>query len=114
MADGTLRGNRLGGSSSREQDRGHGYAPRRLVTFTCPAEHTTRVPFADEAELPQRWECGTCGAGAERDGQRAGDRPEPRSTVKTHLEQLMSRRSPAELQRLLDEALSQLQARRSA
>ena len=56
MADRVLRGSRLG-AVSYETDRNHDLAPRRGTRYACPKGHDFEVPFSDDAEIPQTWEC---------------------------------------------------------
>lgn len=118
MADGALRGTRLG-STSYESDEGVDFAPRQMTLYDCPAGHVTSVPFAEEAEIPYDWECGTCGQPAVlRDGVAPERKPE--KPVRTHWDMLLERRSIAELEEVLAERLDVLrqmrggQVRRSA
>lgn len=103
MADGALRGTRLG-STSYESDAGVDFAPRRMTTYDCPAGHETTLPFAEEAEIPYYWECATCGQPARL---RNGVEPErkPEKPVRTHWDMLLERRSIAELEDVLAERL---------
>ncbi len=106
MADGALRGTRLG-TTSYESDAGVDFAPRRLTTYECPQGHETKLPFAEEAEVPYDWECAICGEPAAlRDGvepERKPDKP-----VRTHWDMLLERRSVAELEEVLAERLDHL------
>ena len=80
------------------------YAPRQVVTYLCTREHVISVPFAAEAEVPEAWECRFCGTTAIRVGAGA---PEPKKTkpVRTHMDMLRERRSTADLEEVLREAL---------
>jgi hypothetical protein len=110
MADGALRGTRLG-STSYESDEGVEFAARRLTTYDCPAGHATTLPFSEEAEIPYDWECATCGQPATlRDGVEPERKPE--KPVRTHWDMLLERRSIPELEELLDERLALLRERR--
>ena len=71
MADRSLRGSRLG-ATSYETDEGVDVAERQPVTYDCPNGHATTVPFSIEADVPDRWECRTCGAVAEKRARRGG------------------------------------------
>jgi hypothetical protein len=104
MADGALRGTRLG-STSYESDSGVDFAPRHITFYDCPAGHVTSLPFADEAEIPYDWECATCGAAAVlRDGVAPERKPE--KPVRTHWDMLLERRTFAELEEVLAERLA--------
>ena len=75
MAERSLRGSRLG-ATSYETDEGVEVAERQPVTYDCPNGHATTVPFSIEADIPDRWECRTCGAVAEkRHGEVADPKP---------------------------------------
>lgn len=104
MADGALRGTRLG-STSYESDSGVEFAPRQITVYDCPRGHVTSLPFAHDAEIPYDWECATCGAGAIL---RNGVEPErkPEKAARTHWDMLLERRSIAELEEVLAERLA--------
>ncbi len=110
MADGALRGSRLG-ATSYESDHGVDYAPRHLTTYDCPEGHSTTLPFAEEAEIPYDWECATCGGPAVL---RNGIEPErkPERHVRTHWDMLLERRTFADLEDVLAERLGVLRASR--
>jgi len=109
MADGALRGTRLGATSYETDDHVE-LAARQLVTYDCPQGHTITMPFSMEADIPALWEC-RCGAEALL---RDGERPEPKAVkpARTHWDMLLERRSIDELQELLDERLGLLRADR--
>ena len=110
MADGALRGTRLG-STSYESDTGVDFAPRHITHYDCPAGHVTSLPFADEAEIPYDWECATCGLHAVlRDGVEPERKPE--KAVRTPRDMLLERRSIAELEEVLAERLEILHSMR--
>ena len=102
----TMRGTRLGSTS---YELGHvPSAPTRLTTFTCLADHVTRMPFAAEAdEIPDTWECAECGNLALREGATAPMAPEPLRR-RSHFDMLLERRSRADLLMVLDERLGVL------
>lgn len=110
MADRVLRGSRLG-AVSYENDRNHDLAPRRTVSYACPKGHSFEVPFSDDAELPQIWECRLHGSEA-----RIIDGSEPdqkgAKAPRTHWDMLLERRSVDELEQLLNERLEELHGRR--
>ena len=114
MAEGSLRGSRLG-ATSYENDDHVIPADRVVIDFDCPRGHVTSVPFSTEAEeIPVLWQC-RCGAEAL---QRAATRPEeaPGRPARTHWDMLMERRTIRDLEELLDERLALLRgtSRRSA
>ncbi|MFD5089819.1 RNA polymerase-binding protein RbpA [Amycolatopsis thailandensis] len=108
MPHAVLRGYRWGGASA-EYDQGVEPAARSTARFECSRGHVFTVPFAADAELPSRWSCRRHGL---EDCARikdtavdsiGGHRPKPR---RTHLDMLHERRSAADLEKLLAEALT--------
>lgn len=103
-----IRGSRIGSGPRGDSQRGEA-APRVVVSFWCEAGHLTQPAFADTAVLPQLWECPGCGqlAGRDRDNP-----PVPLHTApyKTHLAYVRERRSDADGEILLAEALARLRA----
>lgn len=103
-----LRGSRVGSGPLGETERGD-LIERVAVTFWCATGHVTRPRFAATAPIPDVWECHRCGQPA---GQDQHDPPaalivEP---YKTHLAYLRERRSDADAEILLAEALARLRA----
>lgn len=109
-----VRGSRIGSGPSGESVRGEP-APRVWVSYWCEQNHQTRLAFSDETpvDIPQEWSCVRCGepAGQDRSNPPAGAKNIP---FKTHMAYVLERRSEAEGQQLLDEALSALRARRGS
>ncbi len=107
MADGALRGTRLG-TLSYETDEGVRFADRQTVFYDCSCGTTIELPFSMEAEMPAVWEC-RCGAEALL---RGGDWPEKKAQKpqRTHWDMLLERRSIPELEELLDESLEILRS----
>ncbi|HEX8003011.1 MAG TPA: RNA polymerase-binding protein RbpA [Mycobacteriales bacterium] len=103
MGERVLRGSRLG-AVSYENDRNTDLAPRQSADYDCPKGHHFTVPLAAEAEVPDSWECRFCGTTATRVGAEA---PEPKKAkpVRTHMDMLRERRSTADLEEVLREAL---------
>ncbi len=92
-----------------EAERGES-APRTLVSYWCARGHETRPSFSaeDPATLtPEVWECPRCGMPAGRDQANppAAPRNEP---YKTHLAYVRERRSDADGEAILAEALARL------
>lgn len=109
MAEGALRGTRLG-ANSYESDEHVEFAERVVAHYECPRGHLTSVPFSVEAdEIPVLWEC-RCGAEALR---REHERPELKAgrPTRTHWDMLLERRTIADLEQLLDERLALLHSR---
>lgn len=109
MAERSLRGTNLSWLSF-ESDEGVTFSERRMTSYTCPAGHTTELPFSVEAEVPSLWEC-RCGSDAKLDN---GPEPEAKTTkhVRTHWDMLLERRSIPELEELLEERLMLLRQKR--
>ncbi|WP_434969164.1 RNA polymerase-binding protein RbpA [Microbacterium sp. bgisy207] len=116
MADRSLRGMRLGASSLQSED-GVVFHERAQFTYSCTScGRDTTMTFAADAEVPETWECRTCGAEAllRVDGETVtvdhGDVKAPRS----HWDMLLERRTIPELEELLEERLAFVRARRGA
>ena len=106
MAERALRGARLGGQSF-EDERGVEMAPRQEVGYDCERGHSFTIPFADDAQVPVRWECPRCGAHAHQvDG--APPEAQKEKPVRTHWDMLLERRSISELEQILSERLELL------
>jgi rubredoxin len=84
------------------------------VAYFCANGHITKPSFAtsDIEEIPSEWDCPRCGfpAGLDKDNPPEPMRSEP---YKTHLAYVKERRTEADGQALLDEALESLRARRA-
>lgn len=106
-----IRGSRVGSGPMGESERGQA-APRFFVSYWCAKGHETRPSFArdDEIEVPEVWDCPTCGlpAGQDRDAPPEPPRTEP---YKTHLAYVKERRSDGDGAALLAEALESMRAR---
>lgn len=106
----------MGGSSPArfgEPDTQHSDiapAPRQVVEYGCDAGHSCQVTFAVDAPVPPTWDC-YCGrpAGSEPDDPPVASPP---PVYRTPLEYLHERRSDADLDIILDEALQAVAARR--
>ena len=113
MAGGNaIRGTRVGAGPMGEAERGD-TAPRFYVSYFCASGHVTRPAFAAEAQIPDSWDCPRCGLPANTDA----DNPPPPPKItpyKTHLAYVKERRSDAEAEAILAEALAGLRARRAA
>ena len=112
MAGGNaIRGSRVGAGPMGEAERGEA-APRLVVSYWCARGHQTQPSFAEEAgqDIPAQWDCQRCGlpAGLDRDAPPEPPRNEP---YKTHLAYVKERRTDADGQALLDEALTTLRRR---
>ena len=107
-----IRGTRVGGGPIRLTERGEP-APRKAIAYWCANGHETAVFFAIDAAVPSVWECPRCGLPG---GQDRADPPgKPRSEpYKTHLAYVKERRSEADAEALLEEALAHLRRRRGS
>jgi len=89
-----------------ESERGTS-VERVEVTFWCQGGHPTLMRFAATADLPEQWDCRECGGPAGLDAENP-----PAATVtapfKSHLAYVRDRRSEAEAEILLAEALAKL------
>ncbi|MGI8696728.1 MAG: RNA polymerase-binding protein RbpA [Mycobacteriales bacterium] len=111
MAGGNaIRGTRVGSGPMGEAERGES-APRQRIAFWCANGHETVPSFAEEAAMPDTWDCPRCGfpAGRDRANPPAAPHNEP---YKTHLAYVRERRSDADGAAILDEALARLRAKR--
>lgn len=107
MANGSaIRGSRVGAGPMGEAERGES-APRIRVSYWCLKGHHSRPSFATDVEVPEEWDCPRCGNPAGRDQENP---PQPQRTepYKTHLAYVKERRSEADGQALLKEALDKL------
>ena len=109
-----IRGSRVGSGPMGESEHGES-APRVHVSYWCAQGHETRPSFAAESaeSVPETWDCPRCGmpAGRDKDNPPQAPRTEP---YKTHLAYVKERRTDAEAEAILAEALAGLRARRAA
>ena len=115
MAQQTMRGMRLG-TQSLESEAGVVLAERNTHVYRCADNHETEMIFAAEAEVPQSWQCKSCGANAllvAGEGVVELDDSDEK-TARTHWEMLLERRSIEELDEILQERLDDIRARRAA
>lgn len=105
-----IRGSRVGAGPARLPERCEP-APRRSVTYWCANRHTVRIWLALDAEIPATWECPHCGLPAGQDAHNPPGRPR-REPYKSHLAYVKERRSEADAEALLAEALAALRQRR--
>jgi hypothetical protein len=105
-----IRGSRVGAGPMGESERG-GSAPRLRISFWCANGHETRPSFAHDAVVPDTWDCPRCGFPAAQDPENppAPPRVEP---YKTHLAYVRERRSDADGEAILAEALDRLRSNR--
>ena len=93
-----------------ESERGE-TAPRHRVSYWCANGHESRPSFAVEAEEPELWDCPRCGFPAGRNSQQPPDAPR-NEPYKTHLAYVKERRSDADGEAILAEALARLKESR--
>ncbi|RCV50369.1 RNA polymerase-binding protein RbpA [Marinitenerispora sediminis] len=107
-----IRGSRVGAGPMGEAERGES-APRIRIPFYCANKHEVVPSFSHEAQVPEEWDCPRCGfpAGKDPNNPPAPPRTEP---YKTHLAYVKERRSDADGQAILEEALAKLRADRAA
>ncbi len=109
MASGNaIRGSRVGAGPMGEAERGDS-APRFRISYWCANGHETRPSFAEDSsvQIPDTWDCPRCGlpAGRDHESPPAPPRTEP---YKTHLAYVRERRSEADGEAILAEALEKL------
>lgn len=107
-----IRGSRVGAGPAREPAKG-GLVARVAVKYWCTNGHVSTPRFLAESniEIPETWDCESCGLPAGRDEKNPP--AEPRNApYKTHLDYVRERRSDAEGAQLLEEVLQELRIRR--
>jgi hypothetical protein len=89
-----------------ESERGE-IVGRTQVVYYCSRGHRTGPSFSLEAAIPELWDCPRCGlpAGQDRDNPPSASSVAP---YKTHLAYVRERRSDADAEVLLREALAKL------
>ncbi len=111
MASGNaIRGVRVGSGPVRPDERCEP-APTRTVTYWCANGHRIEPTFVAEVAVPKTWECPRCGLPAGQDQLHPPGRPRT-EPYKSHLAYVKERRSEAEGQAILAEALRRLRQRR--
>ncbi|MGH3516109.1 MAG: RNA polymerase-binding protein RbpA [Haloechinothrix sp.] len=105
-----IRGTRIGAGPMGESERGES-APRRRISYWCANGHESTPSFAMDAEVPDEWDCTRCGlpAGKDIDNPPEARRTEP---YKSHLAYVKERRTDADGEAILAEALERLRQRR--
>lgn len=99
-------GSRIGAGPMGEPERGAA-APRIRVSFWCVNRHETRPSFSADAAIPETWECPRCGNLAGQDERNPPARPQA-EPYKSHLAYVKERRSAADGEAILAEALARL------
>jgi len=115
LAQQTMRGIRIG-KQSLESEEGVSYSPRTKYQFLCPNGHSSDIVFAQDAELPETWQCKSCSEFGTllKDGKPITLSITDIKTQKSHWDMLLERRSKVELEVILKERLSYIKARRKA
>ncbi len=103
MVERSLRGMGIG-AKSLESDKNVDFAKRKEIVYVCEKGHRTIVPLAENAEVPKSWEC-WCGAIAVEEATNNEDVLEPGKPQRTHWDMLLERRTPEELDALLEKRL---------
>lgn len=105
MAERALRGTSIG-SKSLETEDGVVFAARKQAIYLCPNGHRQEKIFAAEANPPLTWDC-RCGLDAELQNEGGNEDENARvvKPVRTHWDMLVERRTPEELDQLLQEHL---------
>ncbi|MGB8649700.1 MAG: RNA polymerase-binding protein RbpA [Mycobacteriales bacterium] len=108
----TMRGRMIGAGPVGEAERGE-VAPRVCVSYWCQHRHETTLSFAADPSVivPDQTDCRRCGspAGTDPANPPATSKAAP---YKTHLAYVRERRSQAEGDALVDEALRVLRSGR--
>jgi hypothetical protein len=103
-----IRGSRVGAGPMGEAERGESIE-RFHVSYWCGKGHEVRPSFAkgEGVETPPEWDCPKCGlpAGLDKNNPPSAVKNEP---YKTHLAYVKERRSEAEGEKILADALRKL------
>jgi len=110
MADRHMRGSRLG-AVSYETDRNNNLAPRQIAQYRTENGEEFDIPFADDAAIPDTWECRNGMKGTLIQG---GELAEPKKVKvpRTPWDMLRERRSIEQLEELLKERLEIINSHR--
>lgn len=113
MSQSSMRGTRIG-SNSLESERGVNFAERITRNFVCPNGHEMELKFANDAEVPQSWQCRNCSSVAMLtvDGHLTQSESNEEAKTRSHFEMLLERRSREELKEVLQERLEYIRNRR--
>ena len=106
-----MRGSRLGAAVSYETDRNDNLAPRQIARYRTENGEEFDIPLADDAEIPDTWECRNGMEGKLIEG---GELAEPKKVrvPRTPWDMLRERRSIEQLEELLQERLEIIKSRR--
>jgi RNA polymerase-binding protein len=109
-----IRGTRVGSSPVRWVDataERTEAVPRRTVGYWCANRHHTERAFATDVAIPALWDCPRCGLPAGLDEGKPPERPHT-EPYKSHLAYVKERRTDADADAILAEAMQRLRARR--
>lgn len=88
---------------------------KALIEYFCARGHITRVPFSATAlfSVPEKWQCEVCFENATRTPPGVtpvGDEPvsPPNPDATRHIDEVNARRSAAQREQILNEALERL------
>lgn len=110
MSDRSLRGMRLG-SQSKETEAGVAPAPRKIVKYKCSKEHFSEIPFSIDADIPEAWPC-KCGGTSLLSTNNNLLIEDSGKAIRTHWDMLFERRTPEELEKILEDRLLILRNKR--
>ena len=114
MADRSLRGMRLG-SQSFQSEEGVDFVDRISARYLGDDGTEFRIVFAEDAEIPARWEnarTGQTGILLDAAGKPVEEEVGEVKVARTHWDMLLERRTIPELEELLNERLEILRASR--
>jgi RNA polymerase binding protein RbpA len=109
-----IRGTRVGSSPVRWVDATAERieaVPRRAIGYWCVNGHHTERAFAADVPIPAQWDCPRCGLPAGLDEGNPPERPHT-EPYKSHLAYVKERRTEADADAILTEAMQRLRARR--
>ena len=114
MNNPAIRGTRVGAGNSADSGSG-ARAEARTVNFYCANGHEMNPQFAAtvaDADIPELLDCTKCElmAGQDKENPPPDGKAEP---YKTHLAYVKERRTEAEAEEILAEALAAIQERRA-
>jgi len=114
MADRSLRGMRLGAQSFQSEE-GVDFVERITARFRADDGTEFEVVFAEDAEIPARWEnprTGQSGVLLDAAGKPVEEEASEERAARTHWDMLLERRTIPELEEILAERLEILRAQR--
>ncbi|MDQ1685984.1 MAG: hypothetical protein QOC82_2721 [Frankiaceae bacterium] len=100
-----VRGARLV-SPTTQVDRGGPLAARRVSDYWCAEDHRTSAAFAADVDPPNEWQCRVCSGPSALERGTAPTALAPKFCPRTPYEFLMMRRTEADGQLILADALA--------